>query len=130
MRAVPQRLEHRVGEPQRQQVLDGFLAEIMVDPENALLGEDRGDRIVDLPARLQGRCRAAFRAPCATVAGEARRLQPLDRRLEQRRRGRQENGQSLARIANFGGELGETLLIVDVEGDVTEPLKEPLDHAF
>jgi hypothetical protein len=30
--AVPDRLEDPVGEPQRQHVLDGFLAKVMVDP--------------------------------------------------------------------------------------------------
>ena len=50
MRAVPQRLEQRVGEAQRQQVLHRLLAEIMVDPEDSVLGENLADRIVDLAA--------------------------------------------------------------------------------
>ena len=50
---VPQRLEQRVGEAQRQQVLDRLLAEIMVDAEDLLLGEDGGDRVVD--ARAEAR---------------------------------------------------------------------------
>jgi hypothetical protein len=39
MGGVPQRLEHDVGKAQRQQVLDGFLAQIVVDAEDAILGE-------------------------------------------------------------------------------------------
>ena len=39
IRRVPQRLEQHVGEAQRQQVLHRLLAEIMVDPEDALLGK-------------------------------------------------------------------------------------------
>ena len=31
---VPDRLEDRVGEPQRQQVLDGVLAQVVIDPEH------------------------------------------------------------------------------------------------
>ena len=50
MGAVPQRLEQGIGEPQRQQVLDRFLAEIMVDAEGPLLGKGSGDGVVDLAA--------------------------------------------------------------------------------
>ena len=50
VRAVPQRLEHQVGEAQREQVLHRLLAEIMVDAEDPLLGEGGGDRVVDLAA--------------------------------------------------------------------------------
>ena len=38
--AVPQRLEHAVGEPERHHVLDGFLAQVVVDPEDLALLED------------------------------------------------------------------------------------------
>ena len=38
--AVPDRLEQRVGEPQRHQVLDGLLAQVVVDPEHLRLVED------------------------------------------------------------------------------------------
>ena len=37
--AVPDRLEQRVGEPQRHQVLDGLLAQVVVDPEHLRLVE-------------------------------------------------------------------------------------------
>ena len=50
MRRVPQRLEQDVGEAQREQVLDGFLAQIMIDPEGSVLREGTGHRIVDLTA--------------------------------------------------------------------------------
>src|SRR3546814_4474082 len=45
---VPQRLEHQVGESQRQQVLDGFLAEIMVDAEGALRSEEHTSELQSL----------------------------------------------------------------------------------
>ena len=40
---VEQRLEEAVGEPQDQDVLDRFLAEVVIDPEDLPLVEDRGD---------------------------------------------------------------------------------------
>ncbi len=45
---VPQRLEELVGEAQRQQVLDGFLAQVVVDPEHRVGREDRFDDLVQL----------------------------------------------------------------------------------
>ena len=42
--AVPDRLEDRVGEPQHQQVLHRFLAEVVVDAIDLLLAEDRDAR--------------------------------------------------------------------------------------
>ena len=60
-----------VGEAQREHVLDGLLAEIMVDAERPLLGEGGGDRVVDLAADSEVGARAAFRAPMRTV-GQAR----------------------------------------------------------
>ena len=38
--AVPQRLEDRVAEAQRDEVLDGLLAQVVIDPEDLPLGED------------------------------------------------------------------------------------------
>ena len=50
---VPQRLEQLVGEAQRQDVLDRFLAQVMVDPEHGVRREDRLDDVVELPGRLE-----------------------------------------------------------------------------
>src|SRR6266516_176605 len=46
--AVPDRFEDPVREPQRQHVLDGLLAEEVVDPEDLLLGEVLGNLLVQL----------------------------------------------------------------------------------
>ena len=73
VRAVPQRLEHRVGEAQREQVLDRLLAEIMVDAEGALLGKGGGDRVVDLAARFEVGAERLFERHAHRRAGEARR---------------------------------------------------------
>ncbi len=48
---VPQPLEDRVGETERQQVLDRLLAEVVVDAEDLRLGKDPADVNVDLPRR-------------------------------------------------------------------------------
>ena len=47
---VPQRLEQRVGEAQRDQVLHRLLAEIMVDAEDAVFAERLRQRVVDRAA--------------------------------------------------------------------------------
>src|SRR3546814_12924668 len=52
---VPDRLEQRVAEAQREDVLYRLLAQIMVDAEGAVLGEDLGDGIVDLADRKSTR---------------------------------------------------------------------------
>ena len=47
--AVPDRLEHPVGEAERQQVLDRLAPEVVVDPIDPLLLEDRVEALVQLP---------------------------------------------------------------------------------
>ena len=49
--AVPDRLEHTVGEAQRQQVLHRLAADVVVDAEDPLLVEDRVDKIVERTGR-------------------------------------------------------------------------------
>ena len=44
---VPDRFEQDVCEPQRQQILDSFLAEVMIDPEDAGFAESLGYGIID-----------------------------------------------------------------------------------
>ena len=51
--AVPDRLEHAVREPQRDQVLDRLAAEEVVDPEHALLGEDAVHQRVQLARAVE-----------------------------------------------------------------------------
>ena len=124
--AVPQRLEQRIGEAQREQVLDRFLAEIMVDPEGAVLGERRRHRIIDFAARFEVAAERLLERHAHGRAGQARPRQPVDRRLEQRWRGRQEDGDAVARIADRPGQPLEAAGIVDVERNIMEPAEEPL----
>jgi len=46
--AVPDRLEHAVGEAQCQQVLDRLAAEVVIDSVDAVLLEDRVQQLVEL----------------------------------------------------------------------------------
>ena len=85
--AIPERLEHQVGEAQREQVLDGFLPQIMVDPEGPLFRECRGDGVVDLAARFKVGAERLLQRHSHRRAGQPRSLEPVDRRLEQRRSG-------------------------------------------
>ena len=50
--AVPHRLEHRVGEPEHEQVLDRLLAEEVVDAEHVGLGERSVEDLVQLAGGL------------------------------------------------------------------------------
>ena len=52
--AVPQRLEHAVGEPERHHVLHRLLAQVVVDPEDLLLLEHAEHRPVELARLLKG----------------------------------------------------------------------------
>ena len=51
--AVPHRLEQRVGEPQRHQVLDRLLAQVVIDPEHLRLVEHLEHLRVELARRRQ-----------------------------------------------------------------------------
>ncbi len=51
--AIPQRLEHAVGEAKRQHVLDGLLAEVVVDAKDLRLVEHAQDPRVELVRLLQ-----------------------------------------------------------------------------
>ena len=59
--AVPDRLEHVVGEPERHHVLDGLLAQVVVDAVDLLLAERARRRSSAARARTRGRCRTASR---------------------------------------------------------------------
>ena len=47
MAVVPERFENHIGETKRHQILNGFLAEIMVNPVDLMFGKDRCQFIID-----------------------------------------------------------------------------------
>ena len=51
--AVPKRLDHAIGEAEDHQVLNGFLAEIVVDAENLFFSENFFQLFVQLLCRRQ-----------------------------------------------------------------------------
>ena len=87
--AVPDRLEDPVREPQREQVLDGLLAEVVVDPEDLALVEVAVDLVVQPCARSRGRCRTASRRSGASsrVHSPRRCAELLDERSRSRSAG-------------------------------------------
>ena len=58
---VPDRLEHAVREAEDQQVLDGFLAEVVIDAEDLRLVQVRVQQPVQLARARRDRCRTASR---------------------------------------------------------------------
>ena len=84
---IPQRLEHDIAEAQRQQVLDRFLAQIMVDAENLLFGEHRADAVIDLLGRSQVLADRLFHRDPRQRREESRFGQPLRGGREQGRGG-------------------------------------------
>src|SRR3546814_7664629 len=69
---VPQRFEQPVGKAQREQILDRFLAEIMVDAEDAVLGEGIADLGIDLARRGEVVADRLFHRDPAFGAGDVR----------------------------------------------------------
>src|SRR5690242_3602424 len=51
VRAIPERFEHRIGEASIKDILYRFLAEIMIDSKNPLLGEVLVQNLVQLSRR-------------------------------------------------------------------------------
>ena len=90
---VEQRFEEAVGEAHHQDVLDGLLAEVVIDPEDLLLGEDTGHVVVDgHRARQIVADRLFDDHPREAIAGrrdEACARQLIDGDRKQRRRNRQ-----------------------------------------
>jgi hypothetical protein len=107
---VHQRLEDAVREPEHEDVLYRFLAEVVIDPVDLLLIEHLGDRVVDGPGALEvaadrlldNDAREWF-GPVRSARDKARSRQLVYRRREQRRR----HGQVVDPIAR------ETALVFD-----------------
>jgi len=96
----------------------------MIDPENPVLREDRGDRVVDLPARGEVVAKRFFEADADIAVREAGAVKSLDRRLEQAGRRRQEDRQSLAGVAEFVRQILEVIDLRRVQRLIVQPLEE------
>ena len=89
-RCVPQRLEQRVREAQRQQVLHRLFAEVVVDAEDAVFVEHLAHGLVDLDARGEVLADRLLEHDAAVLAGETRGGEAQARRPVELRRRRHE----------------------------------------
>ena len=137
--AVPQRLEHAVGEAKRQHVLDGLLAEVVVDAEDLGLVEHAQHARVEL-ARLfeRGAERLLDDHPHLGfgTAREPGAAQLADDHREEARRGRQVEGavqplpgllvELVQRLAQLGVDAG----VVEHARHVPDVLQQPRQHVL
>src|SRR5580700_6255350 len=79
--AIPESLEERVAEAEDQEVLDGLLAHVVVDAEDALLWNDIVERPVQFLGGLQVMAERFFDDDRGAV-GETARLDAFDERRE------------------------------------------------
>jgi hypothetical protein len=98
----------------------------MIDPENALLGESRSNRVIDLAAGFEVAAERLFKRHAHGRAGEPGSFEPVNHRLEQRRRGRQEDRNAVAGIADRRRQAIELAALKDVRWDVEKPSQKAL----
>ena len=122
--AVPHRLEEGVGEAEVGEVLDRLLAEIVVDAEDPLLGEDLVQRRIELAGGRQVVAEGLLDHHPAVV-GQAGGAERLHHGPEQRRRDRQVvHGRP--RVPQRLGERLEGLGVAVVAVDVLEGARDAL----
>ncbi len=122
--AVPDRLEHGVREAQVHDVLHGLLAQEVVDPEEALLGEDRGQAPVEIARRREVGPERLLDDEPALVADQtrARRAPRRSRRTStEASRGRRPGALRPARTSRRRSYIE---LLLRVPTDVLEPAEE------
>ena len=134
--AVPDRLEHVVGEPERHHVLDGLLAQVVIDAVDLLLAEGGGDGLLQLARGIEvGAERLLDDHPHVglTAVVEVRLLERGRDHAEVLRRGREIEravervALALERVERLR-ELAVAVLVVEREPDVGEPLEQPVEH--
>ena len=135
---VPDRLEHVVGEPHRQDVLHRLLAEVVVDPEHRVGREHRLEHRVELASGLQvvpERLLDDHAAPRVSLGvGEAVLLELSHDRAEERRG----DGEVERHVAGSAAELVELLdrapqllerhVVVELARHEAEPLGQLVPH--
>ena len=134
---VPDRLEHHVREPERHHVLDGLLAQVVVDPEDLTLAEHVGDDALERARRLEVDAERLLDDHAHVdllVAVQPGRLELLDDHREELRR-RREVVVAVQRLAGRLVELRERLRerrvprgVVEVRRDVLDVLEQAVEH--
>ena len=99
---VPQRLEQGVGEAQRDQVLDGFLAEIVIDAQDAVFAERLGQFGFDLAGRGEIVADGLFHRNAGLRIGQAGRFQMLRDGSKEIRRNGEVKENVLGAVQHFG----------------------------
>ena len=84
---IPQRLENAVGEPEHQDVLHRFFAEVVIDAIDLWFLEDLSKLMIESPGGFEIAAKRFFDDHSPPVAGfflgQTRLAQPLDRRTKQ-----------------------------------------------
>ena len=124
--AVPHRLQHPVGEPQKQDLLETHLPEVMIDPEELgllhvlvqLLGQRPGRGVIVAERLLHHDPRGVRQPGLGKALDDRREQKRRDLEIEHRRR------RALDRLthARVGRRVGEIAL------HVRKPRREPLEH--
>ena len=134
--AVPDGLEDAVREPQRQHVLDGLLAEVVVDAEDLFLGEGAADPRGDIPCGCEvmpERLLDDQARPALCGAALADGLDDHGHRLRRDRKVVHAVAPGATLLVELGQQGGETilaLLVGKVERYVAGRAREPLPHGF
>ena len=124
---VPQRFEQRVGEAQRHQVLHRLLAEIVVDPEDAVFGEHLAERLLDLEAGFEVVAERLLDGDARALVRKARALQVLCDGTKEIGRGRKiEN--DIADVVELLGDRLVGAFLLGVAGEVGQPIGKARPH--
>ena len=129
--AIPDRLEDRVGEPQHEQVLNRFFAEVVIDAVDLLFAEDGVDDLVELAGRREIGAERLFddhAALAAVFIGQAGAAQLLDGgAVELRGGGEVVDARAVVRLFDVVQQLGESVEVfgvADVAGVIVDVLRE------
>ena len=138
---VEDRLEQLVGEPQRHQVLDGLLAQVVVDPEHVGSGEHIVDELVELERTFQVMPERLLHhdappAACGSIVGQFGALHLIEDGREHRRwDGQVERGIALdpvraAQVIKGVLQRVEGLVVVERARDEPDVAGQPLPDVF
>ena len=128
VRAVPQRLEQNIGEAQGHQVLHRFLAEVVVDPEDAALGKHRADLVVDDGGARAVPADRLLHDDAGTVGLQPLRADALGERTEQVGRRRQIEGADALVGPQQGVEIAPAGVARRVGGNIIETRQKALER--
>jgi hypothetical protein len=126
---VPHRLEQRVGEAQRHQVLHRLLPEVMVDAVDLLLAEDAADRLIECPRGLTRLAERLFDHHPRPRRHEVTGPQPVADRPEQvRPHGEVEDADPVRLGLQHAAQIGPARILRGIRRHIAEALEKPAHH--